>query len=378
MDCVSIRTCLLMAMIDPKHYSDILGGDKLRAVLVKGPGELVIEDVPIPEISEDEVLVEVKYSGICGSDVRSLADCLLYQPGTYMGHEFSGIINKVGKHVKGLKVGDRVTANPLFICNECYACKHGRQSQCEHGFEHAIGCVPGLEHAGAWAKYVRVPIPERRLYRIPKEVSFEEGALVEPLACSLHAVKVSGFSSGEHAMVLGAGPIGLGIIAHRKNTGAGLIIVTEIRPRRVELAKKLGADYVFNPQEEPDLKDKVSLLTNGKGIDVVFDCSGNPLVFQSATDFLRKGGLVLLSGIIEQETPIIPMNWVLNEWRLQGSMCYYADEYPMVIDFLKKGISPVKEMITSKVKLSDIVNKGFDVLADPNNNEIKILVEPDE
>ena len=350
----------------------------MKSLLLKGPGELVFEDVTVPEVSDDEVLVEVKYCGICGSDLHTIPDCLLYPAGTYLGHEFSGVLAKVGKNVRGWKVGDRVVANPMYICGECYACRHGRLSQCEHGAEKAIGAAAGLECAGAFAKYVKVPIPEKRLYRLPDEVSFEEGALVEPLACSLHAVRVSAFKVREHAMVLGAGMIGLGVIAYLKNAGAGLIIVTEINDKRAAVARKMGADYVFNPREVTDLKERVLELTGGKGIDVVFDCSGIAEAFRSATSFLRKGGQIIIKGIIPKETPIIPMDFTFNEWDLKGSLCYYADEFPMVIEFLKRGISPVKELITSKIKLSEIIEKGFDALSKPGNSEIKIIVQPDE
>lgn len=348
----------------------------MKSVLLKGPGEVVFQDIPVPEVSADDVLVEVKYCGICGSDIHSVPECNLYQAGAYLGHEFSGVIVKVGQNVKGWKKGDRVVANPLYICGECYGCQHGRW--CDIGADAAIGVTPGLEYAGAFAKYVRVPLPERRLYRLPDEVSFEEGALVEPLACSLHAVRISAFRAREQTMVLGAGMIGLGVIAHLKNAGAGLIIVTETLPNRAKMAKKLGADYVFNPIEVTDLKEKVLELTGGKGIDIVFDCSGIPAAFKSATGFLRKGGQLLLKGIIPSEVPILPMDFVFSEWEIKGSLCYYADEFPMVIEFMKRGISPVKELITSKIKLSEIITKGFDVLLKPGNSEIKVLVEPDE
>ncbi|MBA7617782.1 Sorbitol dehydrogenase [subsurface metagenome] len=348
----------------------------MKSVLLKGPGQVVFEEVPVPGISADEVLVEVKYCGICGSDIHSIPECNLYQAGAYLGHEFSGVITKVGMNVKGWKMGDRVVANPMYICGECYGCQHGRW--CDYGADAAIGVTPGLEYAGAFAKYVRVPLPERRLYRLPDEVSFEEGALVEALACSLHAVRISAFRPREQTMVLGAGMIGLGVIAHLKNAGAGLIIVTETVEKRAEMARRLGADYVFNPQKVTNLKEKVLELTGGKGVDVVFDCSGVPEAFRSATNFLRKGGQILLKGIIPKEVPIFPMDFTFNEWQIQGSLCYYADEFPMIIEFLKRGVSPVGEMITSKIKLSDIIKKGFDILGKPGSSEIKILVEPDE
>lgn len=350
----------------------------MKALLLRGPGEVVLEEVPIPEISDDEVLVKVKYCGICGSDVHSVSKGLLYKAGTYLGHEFSGVIDAVGKNVKGWKPGDRVVAKPRYVCNECYACRHGRQSICDHGFEHAIGVAPGKEHAGAFAKYVKVPLPGWRLHLLPEEVSFEEGALVEPLACSLHAVRISTFRAREHAMVLGTGPIGLGVVAHLRSAGAGLIVCTETMSRRAEVAIKFGADHVFNPQEESDLKREVLELTGGEGVDVIFDCSGVAEAFKSASNYLRKGGQIVLVGIIEKEVPILPINWSLNEWELKGSVTYYADEFPMVIEFLKRGILPAKEMITSKIKLSNIIKEGFDVLLRPSSNEIKIIVEPDD
>jgi len=351
----------------------------MKAVLLKAPGEIVFEEVPIPQISEDEVLVEVKICGICGSDLGAYRTAELFKPGTFLGHEFSGVIAEVGNKVEDWKQGDRVVVYPMYICGECYACKRGRLSECEHGFEHAIGSNPGREEAGAFAKFVRVTIPQKRLYSLPEGVSFEEGALVEPLACSLHAVRMSAFRLGDKTMVLGAGVIGLGVIAHLKTAGAGLIIAVEPLENRAEVASQLGADYVFNPQNvpAPKLKEEVLKLTNGIGIDVVFDCSGIPGAFQNATSFLRRGGQVLVMGIITTEVPIVPVNWVMNEWGLQFSMCYWIDEWPIVIELLRKGVLPFKEMITSKIKLGDIVEQGFNKLLKPGHKEIKILVEPD-
>lgn len=177
-------------------------------------------------------------------------------------------------------------------------------------------------------------------------------------------------------MVLGCGTMGLGVIAHLKNAGAGLIIATEISEKRTEAAKKLGADYVFNPQKVSNLTEKVFELTDGVGVDVVFDASGIAEVFLSAPDFLRPRGQVLLIGMITDKVPVIPANFNFGEKSLQASIdC--IDEYPMVIDFLKRHLSPVREIITSKIKLSNIVKDGFDVLSKPGHSEIKIIVEPD-
>jgi (R,R)-butanediol dehydrogenase/meso-butanediol dehydrogenase/diacetyl reductase len=350
----------------------------VKAALLKGPREIVLEDIPVPEITDDDVLVEVKWCGICGSDTASYRKTELIQPGTYLGHEFSGVLAKVGKHVKGWKVGDRVVCNELYECGECYACKHAFHSACRHCLEEEIGCRPGLENAGAFARYTRVRHPEYRLYRIPDGVSFEEAALTEPLAVSLHAVRMSLFKPRDRVMVLGLGMIGLGAIAHLKNSGAGLIITTYGRnKKRAELALKMGADHVFSYYETPDLKERVLELTDGEGVDVVFECSGIPDAFQSATSFLRPRGQLLLVGIMTHEVPLIPAAFVLGEYNLQGSFCYYHDEFPMVLEFLSRKVLPVNELITSKIELSNIVEEGFEVLTTPGNAEVKIIVQPD-
>jgi (R,R)-butanediol dehydrogenase/meso-butanediol dehydrogenase/diacetyl reductase len=349
----------------------------VKAVLLRGPADITIEEVPVPEISDDEVLVEVKYCGICGSDVHSIPTCALFPAGTYLGHEFSGVVAKVGKNLRGWEIGARVAVNPLYICGKCYACRHGRQSLCSQGYAHAIGSAPGREHAGAFAKFVRVPVPEWRLHRLPDEVSFEQGALIDPLADSLHAVRMSSFRVGEHAVVIGTGSIGLGVITFLKHAGAGLIIAIGTNEHRRKLAERLGADYVLNPYKVSDLREKVLELTNGEGAEVIFECSGVAQAFQNATDFLIRGGEIVLVGVSPEDIHISPIAWVTSEWRLQSSMCYYADEFPMVIEFLKKGGAPINELVTSKIKLSNIIEDGFYKLAKPNKAEIKILVEPD-
>lgn len=348
----------------------------MKAVLLKGPGEVIIDDIPIPEITDDEVLVDVKWCGICGSDSHAIADCVLLPAGTYLGHEFSGVLSKVGKNVKGWKVGDRVVVNPMGSCGECYACKAGIYSACPEAIPTGIGLAVGTQYAGGFAKYVKVPIPNFRLYRLPDEISFEIGSLIEPLSCGLHAVRISKFQPGDKVLVLGCGMMGLAAITALKMSGASLIMASEVVDRKAGIAKKLGADVVFNPKEV-DLKEKVFEMTDGIGVDVVFDCSGIPDVFKTAPDFLKPRGQVLMVGIITHDTPIFPINFTVGEKSLQATLVY-VNEYPLMIDLLsKKGAPPVSEIITSKIKLSEIIDKGFDKILAPGNDDTKIIVEPD-
>jgi threonine dehydrogenase-like Zn-dependent dehydrogenase len=201
------------------------------------------------------------------------------------------------------------------------------------------------------------------------------GALVEPLASSLHAVRISSFKARDTAVVLGCGGIGLGVIAFLKEAGAGLIVATEVNEKRTEVAKKLGADVVFNPQNV-NLREEVLKLTGGLGVTHVFDCSGVPQAFQSASELLRTRGQIVLIGIIDKGVPIVPLNLQIRELQLQTSFCY-SDEFPLVIDFLMNTKLPMREMLTSKIKLDDIQD-GFNRFLQPGNSEIKLIVYPED
>jgi (R,R)-butanediol dehydrogenase/meso-butanediol dehydrogenase/diacetyl reductase len=188
---------------------------------------------------------------------------------------------------------------------------------------------------------------------------------------------MSSFRIGGHALVIGTGPIGLGVITFLRYAGAGLIIALGTNENRRRLAERLGADHIFNPRKVKNLREKVQELTNGGGVEVVFECSGVAEAFEMVADFLAPGGEIVLVGVSPQEVRISPLKWVTNEWRLQSSMCYYSDEFSIVLEFLKRKTVPVNEMITSKIKLSNIIEDGFYKLNKPNKKEIKILVEPD-
>jgi len=345
------------------------------ALRLKGAGHIALEEIPVPEISGDEVLVEVKYCGICGSDIHAYRVPEVFPAGAFLGHELSGVVVKVGDGISDWKPGDRVTVQPLYRCGRCYACQHALWSCCPRAFE-AVGVMADPKQPGGFAKYVRVTNPEYQLYRLPENVSFEEGALVEPLADGLHAIRISAFKPGDHAMVLGSGLIGLGVISFLRYAGAGVIIVTEVNERRAELARKCGADYVINPKLSPDIKEEVGRITGGLGVNQVFDCSGVADAFLGALDFLRPRGQIVLIGIIEQEVPVIPFRFQPGEFQLIASWCQ-DDEFPMVIEYLKRGAPQLREVVTSKVKLEDVIEQGFNKLLQPGHNEIKILVSPE-
>ncbi len=346
----------------------------MKAAKLVGPGNMAIEELPIPEIGDAEVLVKVEYCGICGTDVHGFVSPGYVPKGAYMGHELSGVISKVGGEVRGWERGDRVTIQPSYECGHCWACRHGHLPCCVFQLRGAIGISTDPSLPGGYAEFVRVQFPER-LHALPEGVSFEEGALVEPLACALRAVRSSSIKPGDPVMVTGAGPIGLAVIGFLKHTGAVPIIATEVSDRRSELAKRFGADYVFNPQSNTHLKEDILRVTAGVGVAAVFECSGAPQALRTACDFLRPHGELVVIGLIQKEMNFTPYEFQPKELRILWSWCH-GDEFPMVIDLITKGVIPFKELVSSKIRLDDIVKEGFQKLLTTGHNELKILVAP--
>lgn len=328
---------------------------------------------PVPEVSPEEVLVQVKYCGICGSDVHGYLNGVMVPTGTVMGHECSGIVAKVGEAVSGVVPGDRVVVKPIPQCGECPSCRKGQYSLCAKAFERAIGITPSND--GAFAEYIRIRYPNEMLFKLPEEVSFRSAALVEPLATCLHGVRLSRFKPGDRVVVIGAGMIGLGVIAFLKLAGAGKIISLEISAEKSKLASRMGADIVLNPVAEGEgLMTKIFALTDGVGADIVFECAGVPAAFQSCMNLVRSGGQVMIVGINDKEVAINPFLLVLKEVEMKGVLGYY-DEYTYVLEYLRRGKIETEAFISDIIPLSELEEKGFKRLMAPNDM-VKILVTP--
>ncbi len=335
--------------------------------------KIEFKEKPKPEIGGGEVLVKVEYCGICGSDVHGYVNGIMVPIGTVMGHECSGVVAEAGPGVKNWHVGDRVVVKPIPQCKECYQCKKGQYSLCTKAFERAIGISPA--HDGAYAEYVKVEYPDEMLFKLPENVSFEHGALVEPLATSLHGVRLSSLRPGDKAVVLGAGMIGLGVIQFLRLAGAGEIIVLEVSPKKAQIALEMGADVVFDPTVEGEgLRDRIYGLTGGVGADVVYECTGVPFGFQNAMYFAKSGGQVMIVGICDKEVPVNPFMLVLWEIEMKGVLGYY-DEFPYVIDFLRRGRINADRLISDVIPLAGLEEKGFSRLL-AEKDLIKVLVRP--
>lgn len=336
----------------------------MKAAFLKGPKKLIVQDTADPKPKPDQVVVKVKCCGICGSDLHAYE--FGFASGYIMGHEFSGDIESVGESVKDWKIGDRVTVNPNIACGTCYYCRRGETNLCTKLV------IMGFQSHGAFAE--RVAVHANRLVKLPSNVSYEEGANVEPLATPLRAVKYA-LRRGDTALVIGAGPIGLFALQISKRMGAKRIYVTETSPRRTEAARKLGADDVFNPVEVK-VVPKMIELTQGLGPDVVFECVGRPETVQNALSIVRKAGKAMIVGQCIALVPTDYNNVFLRETEIKGIYAYSLDDFAEALSLVEKRDIDVSSMITDRIALSEIVEKGFGELLKPEKNHIKILVDP--
>ncbi|HUU27092.1 MAG TPA: galactitol-1-phosphate 5-dehydrogenase [archaeon] len=321
----------------------------MKALVLKEYNKLVYEDIPVPEFGEDEVLIRVKACGICGSDIHGLDGSTGRRvPPLVMGHEASGIVVGLGSRVSDLRAGERVTFDSTIYCGACEFCREGRINLCDNRRVIGVSCDE-YRRNGAFAEYIAVP--GRCVYPIPDTLSFEQAATVEPLSVAVHAVSRTGVSSGDTAVVVGAGMVGLLAIQVLRARGCKYIYAADIDLERLRLACKLGADEGFNPSLS-DLPAEVFRRTGGRGADVVLEAVGLTSTVQSSVALLRKGGSLALVGNLSAEVGLPLQKTVARELSLYGS-CASSGEYPECLEMLSKGVVKVDELLSASVPLAD-------------------------
>ncbi|MHA1271223.1 MAG: zinc-dependent alcohol dehydrogenase [Candidatus Helarchaeota archaeon] len=336
----------------------------MRGIYFKEPHMVEFkEDLSKPKIKPDEVLVKVKYCGICGSDIESYETGALMLTSIILGHEFSGEIVEIGSNVRKLKIGTRVTANPNLPCGKCYWCQHNQENMCKDSYG------LGLTHNGAFAEYISVKA--ERLHILPDSISYEEGALIEPLAVAIYGVQESGIKVGDNAVVLGAGTIGLLTIEVLNAIGAGQIIVIEPVESKKKKALELGADIVLNPRDWT----KINKYTKKVGADHVFDCVAIPETINNSLKIVRKGGHITFIGIHVDPFQIKGfLQLLLKNISIRGVFAYNQDTFRTAIKLLEKKKINVMPIITKKISLEEVPS-AFQMLSELEHEEIKVIVE---
>ncbi|MGB9859444.1 MAG: alcohol dehydrogenase catalytic domain-containing protein [Moorellaceae bacterium] len=321
----------------------------MQALCFLGPGKMELIEVERPKIGPGEILVEVKYAGVCGTDVRIYQGTKIIKSPRIIGHEFAGMVAEVGPGVESFKVGDRVTVYPVIPCGTCYACTAGRPNICVNRL------TLGYELDGAFAEYIRIPreaVERGHVIALPQEVTFEEAAAAEPVAAAFHGVLRSRLSPGQDVCIIGAGPIGLYHVQLALWRGARNVIVSEPQEERRNKALRFGATAAVAPQE---LKDTVQQITRGIGVDVVFIDVGIPSVIKEAISLAKKGGTcVLFAGCPVGSTAEIDPNEIhYKEVDLIGSSASTPENLATVLRLAARKFIDIKSTIGDILELKD-------------------------
>ncbi|WP_099355249.1 zinc-dependent alcohol dehydrogenase [Fredinandcohnia onubensis] len=338
---------------------------------VEGKKTIKIEELKRPHIEDHQVLVNVKAVGICGSDVHGFfdPDHKGRIPGLIMGHEAAGIVEEVGGNVVGLKKGDRVAIDPQKVCGTCYQCKRGWYTVCQN--KSIIGSSLRGFLQGAMAEYVAVNASQ--VFVLPKHVSLEEGAMVEPVSNALHVMNRIKFDLGSTVVVLGAGTLGLCILQAAKLAGAGKVIITDKSEFRLKIAEELGADITINVTDLNPVSEVLD-VTGSIGADVVVEAVGIEPTYRQAIEMVKRKGAVMFFGAVQKTVGIDLLPVLHKELQLIG--CTGADwEAQTAVDLISSGKINVSPIITHKLPLQE-TRQGFDILTDENQNAVKVMIMP--
>jgi len=337
----------------------------MKAALLTAPFTLDIREMDKPEPRPNEVLIKVRATGICGSDLHAYRGTHSFRtPPVVLGHELAGEVEQAGAEVKTIGVGDAVTVEPWVHCGRCSYCFEGKYNLCVD--KRGMGTT---EWQGSFAEYVIAP--EDIVYKLPEGLSFEEGALVEPLAVGVHAVHLAGIQVGESVVVFGAGAIGLAILMCLNAAGASQIVVTDIEAFNLGVASQLGALEVVNVKEE-SLREVVNEITRGKGVDVAVVAAGVESLMKDATHVVKKNGRIIVPAIFDQQVTMDMLPLVYDEQHIHGSWAYTRKDFHIALDLLALGKVNPKSLVTHHVSL-DEAKKAFDMLDKRTEKVLKIL-----
>jgi len=343
----------------------------VKALVLKEYNQFSYEDVDLPEVGDDDVLIRVKACGICGSDVHGMDGSTGRRiPPIIMGHEAAGVIEKVGAKIADWKAGDRVTFDSTVVTRPDFYSQKGTFNLSDYRKVLGVSCGEYRQN-GAFAEYVAVP--QSALYRLPDDLSFEKAAMVEPVSVAFHAVNLIPNELNESAVVVGAGMIGLFVIQALRIKGYGTIIALDLDQSRLDMALELGADYALK-SDAPEVLQKVKELTHGRGADMAFDVVGIAPTINLSINATRKGGKIGLVGNLSPKVEIPLQAVVSRQLTLYGS-CASSGEYPACLEMIASGRVRVDEMMSAVVPLADAAS-WFERLHKGEPGLMKVIVAP--
>jgi propanol-preferring alcohol dehydrogenase len=342
---------------------------KMKAARLHNIGEkLRLDYVPVPTLDEEDVLVSVKASGICHSDLN-------YREGIspvgklpiVLGHEIAGIVNEIGDHVRNVGKDDRVCIHYVLSCGKCYFCTTGRENLCEHYK------MIGKDVDGGFAEFIKVPA--RNVLKLPNSIPFEQGAIIGcAVSTAFHALRKGRVNAGETVVVYGVGGVGIHAVQlAAKVFGAGKVIAVDISEEKLKIAKKVGADEVVNATEEKPA-ERIKEMTNGRLSDVALDFVGSKFTIEGAINCVGKGGRMLIVGIGSEEINVSPYKTIIGkEMEIIGVNDHLKSEMIQIINLVDSKKIDFSTSITHRVQLED-VNYGMEILEKKIGNPLRIVV----
>jgi L-iditol 2-dehydrogenase len=346
----------------------------MRAAVYRGVSDVRLEEVPVPEIGPQEILVRVHTCGICGTDLKKIATGSHSAPRIF-GHETSGVIAKVGEGIRKFIVGDRVVVFHHIPCGECYYCRHKTFAQCATYKQ--VGCTAGFEPSGGgFAEYVRVMdwIVEKGTVRIPDGISFEQACFVEPVNTCIKGIETLHLEAGETVLVIGQGPIGIILAILAKRAGAR-VITSDLHPARLTIANSFGLNLTINASKA-DAGEAVREMTEGRGADAVILAVGGNGMIRPAMDATRPGGRVLLfAQTVRGEAMIEPAAVCVDEKALLGSYSASVELQEESVRFVMNHEIDLERLISHRFPLESGV-EALNLAAHPQPDSMKIVIQP--
>lgn len=337
--------------------------------IMTAPGKIEFREVPVPETGEDQVLIKIMNIGICGSDIHVYhgEHPFTSYPVT-QGHEVSGEIVELGKNVRGFHKGQKVTIEPQVYCSHCYPCRHGKYNLCEDLK------VMGFQTTGTASHFFAVDAS--KVTPIPQEMSFEEGAMIEPLAVAVHGVKQVGDVTGMNIVVIGAGPIGNLVAQAAKGMGAAKVMVTDVSDLRLEKARECGVDVCVNTKEK-DFGEAILEAFGEDKADVIYDCAGNNITMGQAIKHARKGSTIVLVAVFAGMATVDLAVANDHELDIKSTMMYRHEDYLDGIRLVEEEKVHLRPLISKTFAFREYL-KAYQYIDDNRETTMKVIINVQE
>ncbi|MEW6580063.1 MAG: alcohol dehydrogenase catalytic domain-containing protein [Chloroflexota bacterium] len=337
----------------------------MKQAVMTAPGSIVFREVDQPTPQPNQVLMQTRRIGICGSDIHVFHGLHPYTSyPVIQGHEVSGVVAALGVGVTGLSVGDKITFMPQITCGMCYQCQHGQYHICESLK------VMGFQADGAAQDYFALPV--QNILKLPDHLSLEQGAMIEPIAVAVHALAKGGDLQGRKVLVLGAGTIGNLVAQVARALGAGAVMITDISPYKLAQAQACGIDFVLNPQTE-DLASAIRRDFGPDRADLILECVGVEATITQAISNARKGTTIVIVGVFGQK-PLVDLGLVQDrELRLVGTLMYQQADYEQAIGLVANGRLALDELITHRFPFADYLT-AYHTIEAAQGNIMKVMI----